>query len=173
MNAYNGSMSGIIVTVPDDKVGLIIGKGGATVKDMQARHGVKLQIPSTTEPGVTPLVRNISITGDEQGMAAAKYEVEMICQGLAVNRPQQPQQGLYAQPQQGMYGQPQQGMYGQQPQQGMYGQQQMDPYGMSNPYGMQGMQMQGMDPMYQMMMMQQVRFSGLRLSSFFFCFFLL
>lgn len=56
----NNSMSmsnSMLICVPDDKVGLIIGKAGATIKDMQARHRVRIQIPSQADPGSNPPVR--------------------------------------------------------------------------------------------------------------------
>jgi far upstream element-binding protein len=181
---YNGAMEGTSVTVPDDKVGLIIGKGGATVKDMQNRLSVKLVIPQTIDEGTMPATRTLKIVGSEQNAAIAKYEVEMIVVGTPVHNPVAQQQALQAQQQaqaqaaqqaqtgygamtgmggMGMqgYGMQGMGMYGQQAAAGMYGMQ-------ANPYGMmQGMYMDpyaasstmnpygaAMDP-YAMMQQQQ------------------
>ena len=47
----------VYIAVPDDKVGLIIGKGGVTIKDIQSRCRVKIQIPPSADPGVMPPVR--------------------------------------------------------------------------------------------------------------------
>jgi far upstream element-binding protein len=45
------------LTVPDDKVGVIIGKGGVTIKEIQNRTRVKITIPQTSDPGSNPPVR--------------------------------------------------------------------------------------------------------------------
>jgi len=50
----------MLICVPDDKVGLIIGKGGQTIKDLQTRHHVRIQIPTTADPGSNPPVRTCS-----------------------------------------------------------------------------------------------------------------
>ncbi len=57
--AYNSTANAMMLMVPDDKVGIIIGKGGATVKDIQNRLRVKIQIPPTPDLGSNPPVRTI------------------------------------------------------------------------------------------------------------------
>lgn len=59
LQAYNSSGSITNVVVPDDKVGLIIGKGGLTVKDIQNRYQVKIQIPQVADAGSYPPVRTL------------------------------------------------------------------------------------------------------------------
>lgn len=78
------SMNPMFVTVPDDKVGIIIGKGGATVKDIQNRLNVKIQIPQSPDVGSNPPVRTISIVGPAEFQPVAKYEIEMIVAGTPV-----------------------------------------------------------------------------------------
>lgn len=65
---YSGHHSGgksnqdsITIQVPNDSVGLIIGKGGETVRALQQQSGAKIQI----EPvhGVPPVDRNVQIIG--------------------------------------------------------------------------------------------------------------
>ena len=56
---YNASATSLHVIVPDDKVGLIIGKGGLTVKDIQNRLNVKVVIPQQADAGTNPPVRTI------------------------------------------------------------------------------------------------------------------
>jgi hypothetical protein len=34
----------VVIKVPNDKVGLIIGKGGETIKSMQTRSGARIQV---------------------------------------------------------------------------------------------------------------------------------
>lgn len=79
--AYNSSASALPMLVPDDRVGIIIGKGGATIKDIQNRHRVKVQIPQLADIGTNPPMRTISIVGPPEGQQAAKYEIEMVVAG--------------------------------------------------------------------------------------------
>lgn len=51
--------STISMTVPDDKIGLVIGKGGFNIKDIQARTNCKVVIPQSADAGSNPPVRTI------------------------------------------------------------------------------------------------------------------
>ncbi len=66
----------VIVQVPDDRVGGIIGKGGQVVNDIQTRTGTHVQIPPQPEPGTS--MRSVSITGNPQGCEQAKQEILAI-----------------------------------------------------------------------------------------------
>jgi far upstream element-binding protein len=57
--AYNATSNALNIVVPDDKVGIIIGKGGMTVKDIQNRLRVKVQIPQAADVGSNPPVRTL------------------------------------------------------------------------------------------------------------------
>ena len=60
-NELNGTPTNVsYCVVPDDKVGIIIGRGGCTIKDIQGRHNVRIQIPQVADPGTQPPVRTIS-----------------------------------------------------------------------------------------------------------------
>eukprot|EP00980_Cylindrotheca_fusiformis_P016700 scaffold5024_cov136-Cylindrotheca_fusiformis.AAC.29 len=66
------------VEVPDADVGLIIGKGGSTIKSIQETTGASIQIPPSGNPD-NPSIRTISITHpNEQGAHAAKQQVEHV-----------------------------------------------------------------------------------------------
>jgi far upstream element-binding protein len=47
------------MAVPDEKVGIIIGKGGVTIKELQQKYGCRIQIPTAADPGSYPPVRTI------------------------------------------------------------------------------------------------------------------
>lgn len=49
----------ISMTIPDEKVGRLIGKAGATVNDIQQRYALKVFIPTVPDPGTYPAVRTI------------------------------------------------------------------------------------------------------------------
>ena len=72
-----GDGSGISVAIPHAHVGLIIGRGGGTIKGIQGRTGCNVQIPQEADPGSNPPVRTATITGTPEGMAAAKMEVRV------------------------------------------------------------------------------------------------
>ncbi|KAF4045553.1 KH domain [Phytophthora infestans] len=84
-----GATSGqtIYMQVPNDRVGVIIGKRGETIKGIQDRHAVRIQIPQVADEGSNPPVRTISIQGPAPNLAGAKEEVDMVilqgagCQG--------------------------------------------------------------------------------------------
>eukprot|EP00035_Acanthoeca_spectabilis_P024129 m.452459 g.452459 ORF g.452459 m.452459 type:complete len:494 (-) comp20331_c0_seq1:35-1516(-) len=66
-----------VVKCPNNKVGLIIGKGGATHRSLQESTHCKVHIPKESEPGVD--YREIVITGgEEQATACEKMIVDKI-----------------------------------------------------------------------------------------------
>lgn len=73
--------SAMHIQVPDDKVGLVIGKGGMTIKDMQSRLRVKIQIPQSADPGTNPPVRTITVVGPPESQHLARYEIELVIAG--------------------------------------------------------------------------------------------
>ena len=62
--------------VPDDKVGAIIGKGGSTLKELQARLGVKIQIPQAADVNSIPPVRTLTLSGPADAVYQAITEIE-------------------------------------------------------------------------------------------------
>jgi far upstream element-binding protein len=66
------------VQVPDADVGLIIGKGGTTIKTIQDTTGASIQIPPTGNPD-DPSMRTVSITHpNEAGALEAKQHIERL-----------------------------------------------------------------------------------------------
>ncbi len=106
------------------QVGLVIGKGGSTIKELQNRTGCRIQIPSQTDPGTYPPTRRVTLTGVGESPHNAKRDIEMMVQdddrrfgGGGGGGPPPHQQG-YAPP--GRYGGPP-AHYGAPPPQGYYG----------------------------------------------------
>lgn len=62
------------VKVPNNKVGLIIGRGGETIKNLQSRSGARIQVQndSETEPGATE--RMVTLIGNKKATDMA-YEL--------------------------------------------------------------------------------------------------
>eukprot|EP00531_Pseudo-nitzschia_arenysensis_P010000 CAMPEP_0116146184 /NCGR_PEP_ID=MMETSP0329-20121206/17027_1 /TAXON_ID=697910 /ORGANISM="Pseudo-nitzschia arenysensis, Strain B593" /LENGTH=737 /DNA_ID=CAMNT_0003641911 /DNA_START=97 /DNA_END=2310 /DNA_ORIENTATION=+ len=73
------------VEVPDADVGLVIGKGGSTIKYIQETTGSSVQIPHAADPG-NPTVRFISITcPTAEGAESAKTQILNIIKNKPTN----------------------------------------------------------------------------------------
>ncbi|XP_020211025.1 far upstream element-binding protein 2 [Cajanus cajan] len=90
--------------IPNNKVGLIIGKGGETIKNMQASTGARIQvIPLHLPPGDPSTERTLKIDGTPEQIESAKQLVNQVISGE--NRPRNPaMSGGY--PQQGYQSRP-------------------------------------------------------------------
>ena len=75
-----GGPGGEHVQIPQACVGLVIGKGGETIKMLQAKTGCHIQITKDAEADPNSPMRSVAINGTPQQMAAARYEIEMIVQ---------------------------------------------------------------------------------------------
>ncbi|EXB63559.1 Far upstream element-binding protein 2 [Morus notabilis] len=119
-----------VMKVPNNKVALLIGKGGETIRNMQSRSGARMQIvPLHLPPGDTSTERTVYIDGLKEQIESAKELINEVLSGKRLVNPsgansymqpayagaanwgapgqppmqQQPQYG-YTQP--GSYGQP-------------------------------------------------------------------
>ncbi|XP_039853246.1 far upstream element-binding protein 1-like isoform X2 [Panicum virgatum] len=71
------------MTVPDNTVGLIIGKGGETIKGLQTRSGARIQlIPQHPPEDVTLTERTVRVTGNKKQIEDAK---DLIKQAMNQN----------------------------------------------------------------------------------------
>jgi len=59
--------------IPSDKVGIVIGRGGATIKEIENTTGVKLQLETTGEP-----LRTVYISGSDENVAKAKDMIKTL-----------------------------------------------------------------------------------------------
>jgi len=73
--------------MPDEKAGLIIGKGGSTIQGIQQRSGARVQIPNHAEPGTNPPMRKCTVTGSEATIAMCKAEMDQVLAGPNPNNP--------------------------------------------------------------------------------------
>lgn len=109
------------IRVPSEAVGMIIGKGGETIKDMQRTTGCKINVNQPKPPDVT---RNIDLAGNPRAMEEAERiiweKVETVRQrDAAAGRGQSHDQGqydAYSQPQQAPPAVPGYGSYAAAPQ---------------------------------------------------------
>ncbi|KAG7567822.1 K Homology domain type 1 superfamily [Arabidopsis thaliana x Arabidopsis arenosa] len=71
-----------VMKIPNNKVGLIIGKGGETIKSMQAKTGARIQvIPLHLPPGDPTPERTLQIDGITEQIEHAKQLVNEIISG--------------------------------------------------------------------------------------------
>ncbi|KAJ9537397.1 hypothetical protein OSB04_030130 [Centaurea solstitialis] len=74
-----GGAEQFVMQVPNNKVGLVIGKGGETIKNMQASTGARIQvIPLHLPPGDTSTERTVQIDGTSDQIEAAKQMVNEV-----------------------------------------------------------------------------------------------
>lgn len=74
------------VSIPNDKVGLVIGKGGTVIKDIMSKTGTQISIPHDPERD-NPEFRSIIITGDPERVLEAKKLILDIVEGQIGNIP--------------------------------------------------------------------------------------
>ncbi|XP_042038818.1 far upstream element-binding protein 2-like [Salvia splendens] len=68
-----------VMMIANNKVGLVIGKGGETIKSMQATTGARIQvIPLHLPPGDMSKERTVQIDGTSEQIEAAKQMVEEV-----------------------------------------------------------------------------------------------
>ncbi|XP_018683382.2 uncharacterized protein LOC103989367 isoform X2 [Musa acuminata AAA Group] len=67
------------IKVPNEKVGLIIGKGGETIKNLQTRSSARIQlIPQHLPEGDASKERTVRITGDKRQIESAKEMIKDV-----------------------------------------------------------------------------------------------
>ncbi|XP_022865388.1 far upstream element-binding protein 1 isoform X2 [Olea europaea var. sylvestris] len=93
----------LVMKIPNNKVGLVIGKGGEAIKDMQARSGARIQvIPLHLPPGDTSKERTVQIDGTREQIEAAKLLVNEVTSENRSRNPAMtggyPQQGYQTRP---------------------------------------------------------------------------
>ncbi|KAK9920522.1 hypothetical protein M0R45_029077 [Rubus argutus] len=92
-----------VMKIPNNKVGLVIGKRGATIKNMQASTAASIQvIPLHLPPGDTSTERIVQIDGTSEQFEAAKQLVNKVISENRVRNPAMArgysQQGYQASP---------------------------------------------------------------------------
>lgn len=80
--AGRGSTAGaVFLLVPDDRVGIIIGKQGATIKDIQNRLRVRVQVPQQPDPGSMPPMRTVRYSprlSETVSLSVAEFYVYIV-----------------------------------------------------------------------------------------------
>ncbi|KAK9111869.1 hypothetical protein Scep_019388 [Stephania cephalantha] len=75
----SGPSEQIQIQVPNEKVGLIIGKGGETIKSLQTRSGARIQlIPQHLPEGDQSKERTVRVTGDKKQIEIATEMIKEV-----------------------------------------------------------------------------------------------
>ncbi|KAI9074472.1 hypothetical protein K1719_043591 [Acacia pycnantha] len=83
----------IQIQVPNEKVGLIIGRGGETIKGLQTKSGARIQlIPQHLAEGDDSKERTVQVTGDKRQVEIAREMIKEV-----MNQPVRPSSGGYSQ----------------------------------------------------------------------------
>ncbi|GAB4837958.1 hypothetical protein Ancab_027486 [Ancistrocladus abbreviatus] len=75
-----------VMKVPNDRVALVIGKGGETIKNMQSKSGARIQVvPLHLPPGDTSTERSVHISGTKEQIDSAKDLINEVVSGNRLN----------------------------------------------------------------------------------------
>lgn len=69
------------ITVPQGRVGLIIGRGGETIRELQERSGARITVQPEASADPHSPDRTINLTGDEEAIRRAKELIEDLLAG--------------------------------------------------------------------------------------------
>ena len=68
------------VKIPNDRVGLVIGRQGVVIKDLMSQTCTQIQVPHDPDRD-DPSVRSVVITGDPKNVLEAKRRIQAIVDG--------------------------------------------------------------------------------------------
>uniref|UniRef100_A0AAY4BIG7 K Homology domain-containing protein n=1 Tax=Denticeps clupeoides TaxID=299321 RepID=A0AAY4BIG7_9TELE len=71
-----GGVQEVTYTIPADKCGLVIGKGGETIKNINQQSGAHVELQRNPPPNTDPNVRIFSIRGTPQQMELARQLID-------------------------------------------------------------------------------------------------
>ncbi|CAH2316012.1 far upstream element-binding 3 isoform X3 [Pelobates cultripes] len=79
-----GGMQEITYTVPADKCGLVIGKGGENIKSINQQSGAHVELQRNPPPNTDPSVRIFTIRGVPQQIELARHLIDEKVGGTAI-----------------------------------------------------------------------------------------
>jgi far upstream element-binding protein len=81
-DGYGRGGSSSTIQIPSAKVGLVIGRRGETIRDLQDRSGARIAVTPTPQDHNSPS-RTVTITGDDSAIERAKTFIEEIVNDMA------------------------------------------------------------------------------------------
>ncbi|XP_038600972.1 far upstream element-binding protein 3 isoform X4 [Tachyglossus aculeatus] len=82
-----GGMQEITYTVPADKCGLVIGKGGENIKSINQQSGAHVELQRNPPPNTDPSVRIFTIRGVPQQIELARHLIDEKVGGTSMGAP--------------------------------------------------------------------------------------
>ncbi|CAI7868734.1 unnamed protein product [Closterium sp. NIES-53] len=76
--AFAGSSESVSIQIPNGRVGLIIGRGGETIKNLQNRSGARIQIQSDREVQPGSMERTVMLMGTKQQTDVAQELIREV-----------------------------------------------------------------------------------------------
>ncbi|NP_001083390.1 far upstream element binding protein 3 S homeolog [Xenopus laevis] len=92
-----GSMQEINYTVPADKCGLVIGKGGENIKNINQQSGAHVELQRNPPPNTDPAVRIFTIRGVPQQIELARHLIDEKVGGTTIGGPSSFGQSAFSQ----------------------------------------------------------------------------
>ncbi|KAF9148965.1 hypothetical protein BG015_009272 [Linnemannia schmuckeri] len=81
-DGYGRGGSSSTIQIPSTKVGLVIGRRGETIRDLQDRSGARIAVTPTPQDHNSPS-RTVTITGDDSAIERAKTFIDEIVNDMA------------------------------------------------------------------------------------------
>lgn len=83
-DAFGNPLPSVHFTIPNSKVGLCIGRGGETIRELQDRSGAKIYVSPDSSTSPDPNERLITVTGSEDSINTAKMLIEEVLESGGV-----------------------------------------------------------------------------------------
>ena len=68
----------VIVHIPSNKVGVVIGRGGETIRDLQDRSGARINVTPDSAASLQSSERSVTLIGDEPAIQRARALIDEI-----------------------------------------------------------------------------------------------
>ncbi len=77
-DSHGGNRSTITIHIPVNKVGVVIGRGGETIRDLQDRSGARINVTPDSAASPQSNDRPVTLIGDETAVQRAKALIDEI-----------------------------------------------------------------------------------------------
>ncbi|CAG8465218.1 5711_t:CDS:10 [Paraglomus occultum] len=86
---YGPSRATVTIHIPSSKVGVVIGRGGETIRDLQDRSGARINVTPDNAANPQSTDRPVTLIGDDAAIQRAKALIDEIIKGgdAALDRP--------------------------------------------------------------------------------------
>ena len=78
---YGPSRATVTIHIPSSKVGVVIGRGGETIRDLQDRSGARINVTPDNAANPQSTDRPVTLIGDDAAIQRAKALIDEIIKG--------------------------------------------------------------------------------------------